>query len=69
MKELLTSLNQKKKPELQAPVSPNGNIREARKKTDKAKKSQEAKEKRRMLTKQAREEKKKAGLDEKRHGA
>ena len=67
--KLLTGLSQKKKQELQAPVSPSGKIREARKSADKAKKSQETKDNRRMLMKRTRDEKKKAGLDEKRHGA
>ena len=67
--KLLTGLSQKKKQELQAPVSPSGKIREARKSADKAKKSQETKDNRRMLMKRTRDEKKKAGFDEKRHGA
>ena len=66
--KLLTGLIQKKERELPAPVSPSGKIREARKKADKAKKIQEIKNNRHMLMKQARGEKKKAGLDEKRHG-
>ena len=68
-KKLLTGLSQKKKQELQAPVSPSGKIREARKSAEKAKKSQEIKGNHRMLMKRTCDEKKKAGLDEKRHGA
>ena len=67
--KLLTGLSQKKERELPVPVSLSGKIREAGKKANKAKKTQEIKNNRHMLMKQVREEKKKAGLDEKRHGA
>ena len=67
--KLLTGLSQKKERELPAPVSPSGEVREDRKKADKARKIQETKSNCRKSMKQAREERKKAGLDEKRHGA
>ena len=67
--KLLTGLSQKKERELPAPVSPSGKIREARKKADKDKKTQRNKINVQKLMKQARGQKKKAGLNEKRHGA
>ena len=68
-KKLFTGLSQKKEHELPPPVSPSGEVREARKKADKDKKTRENKINLQKLMKHAREEKKKAGLDEKRHGA